>query len=102
MAIASQPLLFDSEVLVRESDVRLLLSRLVGTSSHYTIVGVKSIPNERATAEFGSDFESKAVLDRISDSDATLVEVQTDFGLMVLLLGERVGSYRSIVGIAIQ
>ena len=102
-AIAKVPMLFDSEVLVRESDIRLLLTQIVGTSSSYSISRIRAFDSpEDAIRDFGSDFESRSIIERYSIGDINAVEVETDFGPMLLLLGDDVGSYRSIIGVAVK
>ena len=102
-AISEIPMLFDSEVLVRESDIRLLMTQLVGTSTRYSISRIRAFESpEDAIKEFGSDFESRSIIERYSIEDVNAVEVETDFGNMVLLLGDDVGSYRSIIGVAVK
>ena len=102
-AISEIPMLFDSEVLVRESDIRLLMSQLVGTSSSYTISRIRGFrSSEDAASDFGRDFESLSIIGRYPIEEVNAVEVATDFGTMVLLLGDDVGSFRSIIGVTVQ
>jgi len=102
-SISAVPLLFDSEVLQRESDIRLLYATLIDSGGRFRIASINGLPSPADAADrFGSDFEARAILDRYADIDTVMVTLNTDFGTMHLLLGERIAEYRRILGVSVE
>ena len=100
VAISSLTFLFDTEVLVRESDVRLAVEAIQRSSSAFETTGTERITDARSViTAFGDRFEVHAFAAEYLPEEAYLVTVATDGGEVRLILGDRIGSARSILGV---
>lgn len=104
VSLSSIPFLFDTEVLVRESDVRIALESLARGTAHLQPLAVTRISGATALEPiFGSGYDVRAFADAHLPENAWLVTLDAVQGEeqreIRLLLGERIGAGRAILGV---
>jgi len=103
VAVCATPMLFDGEVVVRETDIRTVVSAVREASRRSTAGSIASIDGaDRFASVFGTSFELDAFLRRYVPEDAVIVRIDYDSIVLSLLLGERSGGYRVILGMAVS
>ena len=103
VAVCSVPMLFGSEILVREADIRLMWKTLTDVSSTFKTMSVREILDEETLYPlFGDRFEIRAFFENYLPEGASLVTVSAEFGEMRLILGEVKGEVRSIIGVQVE
>ncbi len=104
VSIAAMPFLFDAEIIVRESDLRTIVSALKNSSIDFAPAAITSIQDgaEAFAAVFGSSYEVTVFARKYVPDGAVLLDFETDRYRAAMLLGDRIGRYRSILALAVK
>ena len=103
VSICSTPMLFDEEIIVRESDIRTIVTSLRESPARLSTGAPAKVESaQRYATVFGSSFETEMFHANYVPDDAVLIRLPGRGMDLVMLLGERTGEYRTILGLAVD
>jgi hypothetical protein len=99
--LSSVPFVLDQEIIALEGDVASLWRGLVDAGLAFDDADIRRIDPVDATShrEFGDTFEMDVYFQQYLAEDGTIVEIDSDLGGFLLLLGDKQKGYPMIFGL---
>ena len=91
IGVSRTPFVFDQEIVVLERDIETMWNNLrnAGFSfRNHRIVEIRPV-HAGSFREFGNTMDMEVYFDRYLAADGTIVEIDTDYGRFLMLVGDR-------------